>query len=80
MMDKPSCIYNMDESGMPLDHTRLKQVASKGLKKVYRPSSGNKAQIPCATAVGVMVPPMVIFKGKRLNYNGLKERYQIRSM
>jgi len=20
LMDKPSCIYNMDESGMPLDH------------------------------------------------------------
>jgi len=38
---------------------------------VHGPSSGNKAQITilaCANAVGTMIPPMVIFKGERLNY------------
>ena len=71
LMDKPSYIYNMDESGMPLDHKQLKRVALKGIKKVHGPSSGNKAQITilaCANAVGTMIPPMVIFKGERLNY------------
>ena len=69
-MNKPSCIYKMDESGMPLDHKQLKCVAPKGLKKkVHGLSSRNKAQITilvCANAVGTMVPPMVIFKGKPL--------------
>ena len=67
-MDKP---YNMDESGMPLDHKQLKRVALKWIKKVHGPSSGNKAQITilaCANAVGSIIPPMVIFKGERLNY------------
>ena len=71
LMDKPSYIYNMDESGMPLDHKQLKRVALKGIKKVHGPSSGNKAQITIlasANAVGTMIPPMVIFKGERLNY------------
>ena len=71
LMDKPSYIYNMDESGMPLDHKQLKCVALKGIKKVHGPSSGNKAQITilaCANAVGTMIPPIVIFKGERLNY------------
>ena len=40
LMDKPSCIHNMDESGMPLDYKQLKHIAPKGLKKVYGPSSG----------------------------------------
>ena len=38
---------------------------------MHGPSSGNKAQITilaCANAVGTMIPPMVIFKGERLNY------------
>ena len=71
LMDKPSYIYNMDELGMPLDHKQLKRVALKGIKKFHGPSSGNKAQITilaCANAVGTMIPPMVIFKGERLNY------------
>jgi len=35
LMDKPSCMYNMDESGMPLDHKQLKCVAPKGLKSSW---------------------------------------------
>ena len=31
LMDKPACIFNMDESGMPLDHKQLKRVALKGI-------------------------------------------------
>ena len=38
LMNKPNCIYNMDKSGMPLDHRQFKRVAPKGIKKVYGPS------------------------------------------
>ena len=45
LMNKSTCIYNMDETGMPLDSKQLKRIAPRGLKKVYSPSSGNKTQI-----------------------------------
>ena len=56
LMDKPNRIYNMDESGMPLDHRQPKRIAPKGTKKVHGPSSGNKTQITilaCANAIHV---------------------------
>ena len=71
LADKPHRIYNVDESGMPLEHKQPKRVAERGTKKVYGRSSGNKAQITivaCASATGVALPPMVIFQGARLNY------------
>ena len=67
LLDKPHMIYNMDESGMPLDHKQLKRVGEKGMKKVHGRASGNKAQIiilACANAAGATLPPMIIFKGE----------------
>ena len=71
LLDKPHLIYNMDESGMPLDPKQLKRVAGKGMKKVHGQASGNKSQITivaCANAAGHCHPPMVIFKGERFNH------------
>ena len=71
LFDKPSLIYNMDESGMPLDHKQLKRVVTKGIKKVHGQASGDKSQITivaCANAAGHALPPMVIFKGERFNH------------
>ena len=65
LMNLPSRIYNMDESGMPLDHKPPKVVAQKGMKKVHCRTSGSKGQITiltCANAAGSVVPPMVIFE------------------
>lgn len=62
--------YNIDESGMPLDHKPPKVIVPKGTKKVHCRTSGNKSQITvlaCANAAGSVIPPMVIFEGKRLN-------------
>ena len=70
LMGYPSRIYNMDESGMPLDHKPPKVVARKGMKKVHCRTSGNKAQITvlaCSNAAGSVIPPMVIFEGQRFN-------------
>ena len=61
LVNKPNCIYNMDESGMPLDHKQFKRVTPKGIKKVHGASLGTKAHR--ANAAGTMLPPMVIFKG-----------------
>jgi len=69
-MNLPSRIYNMDESGMPLDHKPPKVVACKGMKKVHCRTSGNKGQITiltCANAAGSIFPPMVIFEGQQFN-------------
>ena len=74
-MDQACYIYNMDETDMPLDHKQPKRIAPKDMKKVYGQLSGNKSQITilaCANAVGTVLPPMVIFKGERLNYEWTK--------
>lgn len=71
ILNKPSRIFNMDETGMPLDPKQLKRVALKGTKKVQGPASGNKSQITVvasANASGHVLPPMVIFKGERFNH------------
>ena len=71
LLNRPACIYNMDESEMPLDAKQLKRVAKKGMKKVHGQSSGDKSQITliaCGNAAGTVFPPMLIFKGERLNH------------
>lgn len=71
LLNRPACIFNMDESGIPLDAKQLKRVAKKGMKKVHGQSSGDKSQITlitCGNAAGTVFPPMLIFKGERLNH------------
>ncbi len=71
LMNSPGQLYNMDESGMPLDHRCPNVVVRRGEKKVRYRVSGKKEQITilgCANALGQTVPPMVIFEGKYLNY------------
>ena len=70
LKDKPSQIYNCDESGMPLEHRMPKIIAAKGTKKVRQCTSGSKTQITilaCASASGQSIPPMVIFAGKHFS-------------
>jgi len=45
LIDKPGQIYNVDESGMPLDHRSPHVIARKGQRKVRYCTSGNKLQI-----------------------------------
>jgi len=71
LKDKPSQIYNCDESGMPLEHKPPRIVSAKGTRKVRQISSGNKTQITilgCCNAAGQAIPPMVVFSGKRFNH------------
>ena len=52
----PECIYNMDETGVPLDPKSPKVIARKGAKKIHCRTSGQKAQI---TVILVVVVPLV---------------------
>ena len=70
LMHKPSQIYNVDETGMPLDHRSPYVLTRKGQRKVRYCSSGNKAQVTvigCINASGQAIPPFVVFDAKNLN-------------
>ena len=70
LMDKPGQIYNVDESGMPLDHRPPRVLTTKGEKKVRYHTSGNKSQITvigCINAAGQTIPPFVILDAQSLN-------------
>ncbi len=70
LSERPSLIFNADESGMPLQHRPGKRIAVKGQKHVHVLASGNKAQITvlaCVNATGYSLPPMVVFNRKTLS-------------
>ena len=70
LLERPSQIFNCDESGLPLDHAPGPVVGIKGQKHPRATTSGNKKQITvlaCANAAGHVVPPLVIFGRKALN-------------
>jgi len=54
LMEISNCIYNMDETGMPLNHKYLKRVAPRGIKKVHGSSSGSKMQITILVCVNAV--------------------------
>ena len=74
LKDKPSRIYNCDESGFPLSSRSGKVLAPTGGKVVNR-TSGNKQQITtlaCYNAAGDVVPPFHVFPGVLFKENPLK--------
>ena len=69
LMSRPGQIYNMDETGLPLDPKPPKTVHVKGTKKAIASTSGDKSQITavgCVNAVGQAIPPMVIWDRKSM--------------
>ena len=73
--DHPEAIYNMDETGMPLEPRPPKVITKKGQKKVRYQTSGQKQQITvigCGSATGHVIPPFVVFAAKHLNYLWMK--------
>ena len=69
LADKPCQIFNMDETGMPLDPKPLKIATWKGQKNPSQVSSGLKSHITvvgCVSAGGQCLPPMVIWARKTL--------------
>ena len=69
LLAKPAQIFNLDETGMPLDHTPPLVVARRGQKHPSAVGSGDKSQVTvlaCCSAAGYAVPPFVIFDRKSL--------------
>ena len=71
LVSRPAQVYNVDESGMPLDHRAPNIIAKRGARKVHYCASGKKGQVTivaCANAAGQTIPPMVIFDMMNLNH------------
>ena len=69
LISLPSRIFNVDESGFPLQAHKSSVVAEKGSKHPTTATTGDKAQITviaCVSASGATLPPMVIFDRKVL--------------
>ena len=70
ILNKPSQIFNFDETGVPLSFSPPRVLARKGQKHVYSVRTGDKSQVTvlaCASAAGYVLPPHVIFKQSGLN-------------
>ena len=62
LLGKPGQIFNLDESGFPLNPKPLKGVFDKETKNPSAYCTGDKAQITvlaCVNAIGNSIPPMV---------------------
>ena len=60
LRDKPAQIFNVDESGMPLDPKPPLVICTRGAQHPCSIGSGNKAQITivaCVSAAGMCIPP-----------------------
>ena len=69
LLDKPAQIFNIDETGMPLDPSPPSVIARRGQKHPSAVGSGDKTQITvlsCCSAAGYALPPFVIFDRKSL--------------
>ena len=67
----PAQVYNIDETGIPLDYKVPNVLAKTGSKKIRYRQSGKKGQITvvaCANAVGQAIPPMIIFDAPNFNH------------
>ena len=69
LMDMPTQIFNVDETGMPLDHRSSKVITVRGVKHAISITSDDKSQITvvsASSASGNILPSMVIFDRKTL--------------
>ena len=69
LIDRPAHIFNMDETGVPLDPKAPFIVAGRGQRHPSYLSGGSKSQITvlsCCNAAGYTIPPFVIFDRKAL--------------
>lgn len=70
LFNKPSNIFNMDESGLQLNNRPNQVLAEKGSKSVSSITSTEKGEtitlVACCNAEGSFLPPAVIMKGKNI--------------
>lgn len=64
ILDDPRCIYNCDETGLPLNPSALRVVQEVGTKNPNVVTGGDKSQVTvlaCTNAAGQYIPPYIIF-------------------
>ena len=69
LIGAPGQVYNMDETGLPLDPKPPKTVHLKGVRNAIACTSGGKSQITavgCVNAAGQALPPMIIWDRKTM--------------
>ena len=65
LLNKPSHIFNVDETGIELDSDTGKVCVDRHSRKAYKEASGDREHITaniCCSASGQVLPPMIIFK------------------
>ena len=68
LLEKPHRIFNVDETGISSEHIPPKIVASRGRTPLAMVSSRSATTtiISTVSAIGQVLPPYIIFKGKRM--------------
>lgn len=70
IMEHPERIYNIDEKGCRLClHHQQKVLAAKGSRRVHlvtNEHAQNVSIVACGNAIGTAIPPVILFKGKRM--------------
>ena len=65
----PKRIWNMDETGLQLEHKPRRVLAQKGVRYLHARTSGKREMltvIACVNAAGDRIPPHIIAKGKTI--------------
>ena len=66
LKDKPHCIYNVDEKGIQTEHSPPYIVTDgKSIPAITSSRSATTTILGCGNALGTMLPPYYVFKGKR---------------
>ncbi|XP_064292309.1 uncharacterized protein LOC135309819 [Plodia interpunctella] len=70
MEHKPESIYNIDEKNCRISlHHQQEVLTAKGRKRVHQIANEHAESVTvvgCGNAIGSAIPPMILFKGKRL--------------
>ena len=76
LFDEACCIYNMDKTGMPLDHKQPKRIAPKGMKKFMDDHQTTNVKLQSSLVPMLLalyyLPPMVTFKSEHFNHEWTK--------
>ena len=70
LLDKSSQLFNMDQTGVPLNPDLPKGIFKRGTKNPVSVSSGDKSQmtvVGCVSGAGYCIPPMIILDRKTLH-------------
>lgn len=66
---RPECVYNVDETGIPLNNRPPNIIAQKGAKDVVSVTNVERGEnvtvLACMNATGQYIAPFVLFKGVR---------------